>query len=95
VLLASISNSNLTMHRYICDDCTGMLTRQYQTDVHGNPLTNWDTCTALAGLYDALRELDPHHVTIGAVQSSDMWSFSDATGVLSLDVRVLIRIRTF
>lgn len=52
-------------------------------------LTNWDTCTGLANLYTALRELDPHHVTIGAVQSSDLWSFSDGPGALSIDVSMI------
>jgi hypothetical protein len=52
-------------------------------------LTNWDTCTGLANLYTALREFDPHHVTIGAVQSSDLWSFSDGPGALSIDVSMI------
>ena len=56
----------------------------------GNPkLTNWHTCAELARMYELLRDLDPHHVTIGAVQSSDLWSFSDGTGALSIDVSMV------
>ena len=56
----------------------------------GNPqLSNWYTCAELARMYELLRDLDPHHVTIGAVQSSDLWSFSDGTGALSIDVSMV------
>ena len=59
---------------------------------HGRPpLTDWDTCTGLSRLYDALRTLDPYHVTVGALDAgaTDAWSFSDATGAMSVDVALV------
>ena len=49
--------------------------------------TNWDTCLGLSHAYDVLREIDPYHITFGAIDAhgQDMWSFSDGTGALSLD----------
>ena len=61
----------------------------------GRNLSNWDTCSALARVYEALRDLDPHHVSIGAVQSSDLWSFSDGTGALSIDVSMIENVSSF
>ena len=42
----------------------------------------------MARLYQALRTLDPYHVTFGAVDAhaQDLWCFNDGTGALSLDV---------
>ena len=78
-------DSDALLGWYICDDCTGMSARAAPS----LNLTNWDTCTGLARVYAALRELDPVHVTIGAVQSTDMWSFSDGPGALSIDVSMI------
>jgi hypothetical protein len=84
-LVNAVKDSPALLGYYTCDDCTGMAARA-APDLN---LTNWDTCTGLARLYTALRELDPHHVTIGAVQSSDLWSFSDGPGALSIDVSMI------
>ena len=38
----------------------------------------------------SLRDLDPYHITVGAVQtSSRLWEFSDGPGALSIDVSLI------
>eukprot|EP01043_Picozoa_sp_COSAG02_P032908 COSAG02_NODE_2218_length_9474_cov_25.098453_3_plen_571_part_00 len=82
-MVARVQQSPALLGWYICDDCTGMLNRDKPN------LSNWYTCAELSRMYESLRDLDPHHVTIGAVQSSDLWSFSDGTGALSIDVSMI------
>ena len=45
----------------------------------------------MARVYNGLRQLDPYHVTFGAIDGNakDIWSFSDGTGALSLDVALV------
>lgn len=49
-------------------------------------LSNWESNKLLAQAYQLLKRTDPFHITVGAVQTSDLWSFSDSTGLLSVDV---------
>jgi hypothetical protein len=84
-LINAVKGSPSILGYYICDDCTGMATRQDPSA----KLTNWDNCLAMAAVYSSLRELDPYHLTFGAVQTSDLWSFSDGPGALSIDVSLI------
>ena len=74
---------------YICDDCTGMAGRA------NHSLTNWDSSILLAEAYQLVKATDPFHITVGAVQTSDLWSFSDSTGALSIDVPSPVQMSRF
>jgi hypothetical protein len=71
---------NARSRYYICDDCSGAAGRSNAT------YSSWDSNLLLAEAYRVLRTIDPFHITVGAMETSDLWSFSDSTGALSVDV---------
>lgn len=68
------------VHRYVCDDCFGQYLMRQQRNTPS---------TTLDQLYAKIKELDPHHVIIGATNTAFDFSYTHANSMMprpALDV---------